>query len=285
MANDLDKLLAYLVVEEIGEHVFTGTSPERPSRVFGGQVLAQALDAAGRTVPPERLAHSMHAYFLRPGNPAKAIRYEVDLIRDGGSFTTRNVIAYQDDKAIFNTSISFQVEEPGLAHQSDMPDVPPPEGLETELERWTRLAAEYPGKLDAPPRLPIERKAIHPRDFINPTPRKPEYQYWLRALGDPGEDYRRHQILLAFMSDFGLLGTTLMPHPYSGWGDDVISASLDHAMWFHRRFRADEYLLYDLDSPRAAGARGFSRGSFFTREGELVASTAQECLIRLRNKD
>lgn len=285
MANDLDKLLAFLVVEEIGKDVFKGNSPKRPSRVFGGQVLAQALDAAARTVAPERLAHSMHAYFLRPGNPEKEIRYEVDLIRDGGSFTTRNVIAFQDDKAIFSTSISFHIEEPGLSHQSDMPKVPPPEELETERDRWARLAEEHPGKFDPPFIHPIERRAVRPRDYVNPQPREPEYQYWLRALGDPGEDYRRHQVLLAFMSDFGLLGTSLLPHPYGGWSGDVMSASLDHALWFHRRFRADEYLLYDLDSPRAAGARGFSRGSFFTRDGELVASSAQECLIRVRNED
>jgi acyl-CoA thioesterase-2 len=282
VANDLDKLLAFLVVEEIGEHVFKGNSPKRPSRVFGGQVLAQALDAAARTLAPDRFAHSMHAYFLRPGNPEKEIRYEVDLIRDGGSFTTRNVIAYQDDKAIFSTSISFHIEEPGLAHQSDMPDVPPPEGLETEFDRWTRLAEENPDKFDAPVIHPIERIAMEPRDFVNPEPREPVYHYWLRALGDPGDDYRRHQILLAFMSDFGLLGTSLLPHSYSGWSGDVMSASLDHALWFHRRFRVDDYLLYTMDSPAAAGARGFSRGSFYTREGELVASTAQECLIRVR---
>ncbi|NQX87772.1 MAG: acyl-CoA thioesterase II [Halioglobus sp.] len=280
--DDLGKLLAFLVVEEVGEHVFEGKSPKRPSRVFGGQVLAQALDAAARTVAPDRFAHSLHAYFLRPGNPAKTIRFEVDLIRDGGSFTTRNVIAYQDNKAIFSTSISFHIDEPGLTHQSDMPDVPPPEGLESEFDRWKKLAEEHPDEFDAPIVHPIERIAVEPRDFIRPEPRKPTYHYWLRALGNPGKDYRRHQILMAFMSDFGLLGTSLMPHSYSGWSDDIMSASLDHALWFHRRFRVDDYLLYTMDSPAAAGGRGFSRGSFYTRSGELVASAAQECLIRVR---
>ena len=282
MADDLDKLLGLLEVEQAGEHVFMGSSPQLPRRVFGGQVLAQALDAAARTVDPSRLAHSMHAYFIQSGDPAKKIRYEVDIIRDGGSFTTRNVFALQDNAAIFSASISFHVEETGLEHQPSMPAVAPPEGLETEFDRWTRLAKEYPGRFDAPTLHAIERRAVCPRDPVNPSPREPKYQFWLRALGNPGNDHRRHQILLAFMSDFGLLGTSLFPHPYSGISSAVTSASLDHAMWFHRPFRVDEYLLYSIDSPVAAGARGFSRGSFFTRAGELVASTAQECLIRLR---
>lgn len=282
MANDLEKLLRFLEVEQIGEHVFTGRSPKRPRRVFGGQVLAQALNAANRTVEQDRFAHSMHAYFVRPGNPEKEIRYEVDMIRDGGSFTTRNVIAFQDGKAIFSTSISFHIDEPGLAHQPDMPKVPPPEGLVSEFDRWVKLAEKYPDEFDAPLINPIERLAVKPRDFLKPDVREPEYQYWLRAMGNPGDDYRRHQILLAFMSDFGLLGTTLFPHPYSGMASDVMSASLDHALWFHRPFRVDEYLLYDIDSPIASGARGFARGGFYTRQGDLVASTAQEVLIRVR---
>ena len=282
MTDDLVNLLGFLEVEQAEECVFVGNSPQFPRRVFGGQVLAQALDAAARTVDPERSAHSMHAYFMRPGDPEKEIRYEVDLIRDGGSFTTRNVLALQENAAIFSTSISFHIEEPGLEHRTAMPEVAPPEELETEFDRWTRLAQEYPDRFDAPTLHAIERRTVCPRDLVNPSPREPRHHFWLRALGDPGNDYRRHQILLAFMSDFGLLGTSLFPHPYSGMSSAVISASLDHALWFHRPFRVDEYLLYALDSPVAAGARGFSRGSFFTREGELVASTAQECLIRLR---
>jgi acyl-CoA thioesterase-2 len=282
MTSDLDKLLAFLEVKQMGERVYTGNSPEQPRRIFGGQVLAQALDAAARTVEPDRFAHSMHAYFIRAGNPEKDIRYEVDFLRDGGSFTTRNVLALQDDAAIFSTSISFHGEEYGLEHQSAMPEVAPPEGLETEHDRWTRLAKEYPDRFDAPILHAIERRPVRPRDLVNPSPRKPENHFWLRALGNPGDDYRRHQILLAFMSDFGLLGTSFYPHPYSVMSEAVMSASLDHALWFHRPLRVDQYLLYHIESPVAARARGFSRGSFFTREGDLVASSAQECLMRLR---
>jgi len=222
----------------------------------------------------------MHAYFLRPGNPEKKIIYEVDPIRDGKSFTTRNVVALQDDVAIFNTSISFHMEEPGLSHHVDPPQVPPPEELQSDYDRRSKLAREYPDKIDAPVLHPIERRPVRPRDFLNPQPQEPQQQIWFRALGDLGDDQRRHQMVLAFMSDFGLLGTALLPHPYTGMNKDLQSASLDHALWFHHPFKADEYLLYCLDSPVAAGGRGFSRGSFYTREGLLVASTAQECLLR-----
>ena len=280
MASDLTKLLNFLVVEQIEQYEFSGNSPKRPSRIFGGQVLAQALNAAGRTVGSDRIAHSMHAYFLRPGNPEKQIIFKVDPIRDGKSFTTRNVVALQDDKAIFSTSISFQIEEPGLSHHVEMPDVPPPEALESDFDRWSKLAEEYPDKIDAPVLHPIERRPVRPRDFMDPQPEEPHQQIWFRALGNPGDDRRAHQTVLAFMSDFGLLGTTLLPHAYTGMNKDLQSASLDHALWFHRPFRADEYLLYCLDSPVSHGGRGFSRGSFYTRDGLLVASTAQECLIR-----
>jgi acyl-CoA thioesterase-2 len=280
VANALDKLLDILEVDRIDKYLFSGSSPKRPSRIFGGQVLAQALNAAIRTVDTSRLAHSMHAYFLRPGNPEKQIIYEVDPIRDGKSFTTRNVIAKQDGIAIFSSSISFHSEEPGLTHQFAMPGTPPPEELESDFERWSRLAQEHPDKIDAPVLLPIERRPVQTRDFLDPQPQEPLQQIWFRALGELGDDLCRHQTMLAFMSDFGLLGCALLPHPYTGMNKDLQSASLDHALWFHRPFRADEYLLYCLDSPAAAGARGFSRGSFYTREGILVASSAQESLLR-----
>jgi acyl-CoA thioesterase-2 len=280
--SDLEKLLKFLEVKQIDKYLFIGNSPKRPARVFGGQVLAQALNAAIRTVEPDRIAHSMHAYFLRPGNPKKQIVYEVDPIRDGRSFTTRRVVAKQDGVAIFNTSVSFQTAEPGLSHQSEPPNVPPPEELEPDFEYWKKLAKENPGKIEAPAVHPIERRPVQRRDYLNPKPQEPETQIWIRALGDLGDDICRHQTVLAFMSDFALLGTALLPHPYSGMSDKIQAASLDHAIWFHRPFRADDYLLYALDSPSAAGARGFSRGSFYTREGELVASTAQESLLRER---
>ena len=281
MASDLDKLLKFLEVEQIDKYLFIGSSPKRPSRVFGGQVLAQALNAAIRTVDDTaRLAHSMHAYFLRPGNPAKQIVYEVDPIRDGRSFTTRRVVAKQDGVAIFNTSVSFHIEEPGLSHQFDQPQVTPPEELESDYIYWTRTAQENPGKVDAPTVEPIERKPVRRRNYLAPEPQEPEQHIWFRALGDLGDDPCRHQTVLAYMSDFALLGAALLPHPYSGFSKNMKMASLDHALWFHRSFRSDDYLLYSMDSPSAAGARGFSRGSFYTRDGVLVASAAQESMLR-----
>jgi len=281
VASDLDKLLKFLEVEQIDKYLFIGSSPKRPSRVFGGQVLAQALNAAIRTVDDTaRLAHSMHAYFLRPGNPAKQIVYEVDPIRDGRSFTTRRVVAKQDGVAIFNTSVSFHIEEPGLSHQFDQPQVTPPEELESDFIYWTRTAQENPGKVDAPTVEPIERKPVRRRNYLAPEPQEPEQHIWFRALGDLGDDPCRHQTVLAYMSDFALLGAALLPHPYSGFSKNMKMASLDHALWFHRSFRSDDYLLYSMDSPSAAGARGFSRGSFYTRDGVLVASAAQESMLR-----
>lgn len=282
MTSDIDKLVERLEVKQIDKYLFSGRSSKRPSRVFGGQVLAQALNAATRTVDETRLTHSLHAYFLRPGNPSKQIIYEVDPIRDGKSFTTRNVIAKQDGIAIFSSSISFHIDEPGLSHQIDMVQVPPPQDIESDFERWTRMAEENPDKIDPPVSNPIERKAIQPRDYLNPQPQEPQQQIWFRALGNLGDDLSRHQTLLAFMSDFGLLGTALLPHPHTGMDKALQSASLDHALWFHQPFRADEHLLYCLDSPVSGKGRGFSRGSFYTRDGVLVASTAQESLLRLR---
>ena len=280
MNNDLDKLLKFLEVERIDKYLFIGNSPKRPSRVFGGQVLAQALNAAIRTVDDERSAHSLHGYFLRPGNPAKQIVYEVDPIRDGRSFTTRRVVAKQDGVAIFNTSVSFHREEQGLSHQFDPPQVPEPEQLETDWDYLTRLAREHPEQIEAPKVQPIERRPVARRNRLDPQPQEPEQHIWFRALGDLGEDNLRHQTVLAYMSDFALLGAALLPHPYTGRSENMQMASLDHGLWFHRPFRTDDYLLYSMDSPSAAGGRGFSRGSFFTREGLLVASTVQESLLR-----
>ena len=280
MADDLNKLLNFLEVEQIDKYLFIGQSPKRPSRVFGGQVLAQALNSAIRTVEEDRIAHSMHAYFLRPGNPKKQIVYEVDPIRDGRSFTTRRVVAKQDGRAIFNTSISFQTEEQGFSHQIDMPDITPPEQLQSDHDFWCDMAVKHPDKFEAPTVQPIERMVVERRDYLDPQPTKPEQHAWFKALGDLGDDRTRHQTVLAYMSDFALLGTALCPHPYTGHSSNMQMASLDHALWFHRDFRADEYLLYSMDSPSAAGNRGFSRGSFYNREGVLIASTAQESLLR-----
>ena len=284
MSDDLQKLLKFLEVERVDKYLFIGKSPKRPRRVFGGQVLAQALNSAIRTVGEERSPHSMHAYFLRPGNPEKQIVYEVDPIRDGGTFTTRRVVAKQDGIAIFNTSVSFQTEEEGLEHQFEPVDATPPEELETDFDYWQQLAKDHPGKIEAPSTHPIERRPVNRRDFLNPDQREPHQQLWVRALGDLSDDPRLHLTVLAYISDFGLLGSALLPHPYVGMSDALQSASLDHAIWFHRAFRADEYLLYQMDSPTAGGGRGFARGSFWTRDGRLVASTAQEALIRVRKQ-
>ena len=282
MPTNLEKLLQYLEVDAIDKYLFIGKSPKRPARIFGGQVLAQSLNAAIRTVPHDRVAHSLHGYFLRPGDPLKQIVYEVDPIRDGRSFTTRRVVAKQDGCAIFNTAVSFQIPEEGLSHQSTMPDVPPPEALESEQKELAKLAKQYPDRIQTWNFGPIERRRVLARDRINPQPQEPVQHIWFKVRGDVGADPRRHQTLLAYISDFGLLGTALYPHPYAPHSRRIQEASLDHALWFHRPFRVDDYLLYSLDSPNSAAGRGFSRGSFYSRDGVLVASSAQEALLRLR---
>ena len=282
MSIQLEKLLGYLEVEPVDKYLFIGKSPKRPARIFGGQVLAQSLSSAFSTVDSDRIAHSMHGYFLRPGEPAKQSVYEVDPIRDGRSFTTRRVVAKQDGRAIFNTAVSFQVAEEGLSHQCSMPDVPQPEELESEQEQLAELAKTNPELAQMAMLGPIERRRVNPRDRINPQPQEAIEHMWFKVESEIGGDYRRHQMLLAYISDFGLLGTALYPHPYSPQSKEIQAASLDHALWFHRPFRLDDYLLYSLDSPNLESSRGFSRGSFYTRDGVLVASSAQESLLRLR---
>lgn len=280
MNIDLSALLANLRVERVDKYLFIGRSPRKPERVFGGQVLGQALNSAIRTVSDERIAHSLHAYFLRPGNPQKQIVYEVDPIRDGRSFTTRRVVAKQEGIAIFNASISFQVFEEGLEHQIAMPEVPSPETLESDVDYFTRLAEQRPDMFRTPRMNAIDRRPVNRRDYLDPQPTDPVQHIWFRAVGELGDDPCVHQTLLAFMSDFALLGAALLPHPYTGHSKDLQLASLDHGLWFHRPFRADEYLLYSLDGPSAGAGRGFSRGQFFSRDGRLVASTVQESLLR-----
>jgi acyl-CoA thioesterase-2 len=280
MSELLEQLVSYLATERIDKYLFIGKSPPKPSRVFGGQVLAQALSAASRTVDPERVAHSMHGYFLRPGDPARQIVYEVDPIRDGGSFTTRRVVAKQDGMAIFNTSISFHIEEPGLEHQFELPDVPPPEDVESEFAFWERMEREQPGQIEKPLLRLIDRRPVVRRNPFKPEQLAPLQSVWMRIDGTLTADTLHHQALLAFMSDVNLLGAALLPHPVNFRTPGYQFASLDHAMWFHRRFRADDWLLYHQDSPTAGGARGFSRGTFYTREGRLVASAVQESLQR-----
>jgi len=284
MLRVLEDLIALLDLEQIEVNLFRGRSPQDGwQRVFGGQVLGQALVAAGRTVEA-RAAHSLHAYFLRPGDPLVPILYNVDRIRDGSSFTTRRVVAIQHGKAIFNLAASFQVDEPGLEHQIEMPDVPGPEGLLNEVQLRQRHVGRIPEKFHATflRDRPIEVRPIDPVDEFAPEKRPPFQNVWFRAVDTLPDDRALHQCVLAYASDLTLLDTSNLPHGVSWWSEKFQTASLDHAMWFHRPFRADEWLLYAQDSPRAAGARGFNRGSVFTRAGELVASVTQEGLIRLR---
>ena len=288
MTEVVEELVGLLDLEEIERNHYRGQSPDDSwQRVYGGQVLGQALVAASRTVEDEeRAAHSLHAYFLRPGDPKVPLLYVVDRIRDGRSFTTRRVIAIQHGRPIFSMSISFQVHERGLEHQFEMPDVPDPETLEPENElrrRWGEAAGLDPGMLARFTRnRPIEVREIDPQNPFTPEKRAPHQTSWMRVSGRLPDDPRLHQCALAYLSDWSLLDTCTWPHGVSFMQENFQTASLDHAMWFHRPFRADEWLLYVQDSPAAAGARGFNRGLIHDREGRLVASVAQEGLIRLR---
>jgi acyl-CoA thioesterase-2 len=279
-------MLDLLDLEDIEVNLFRGGSPkERRQRVFGGQVLGQALIAAGRTVEDEdRSCHSFHAYFLRPGDPKVPIVYEVDRIRDGRSFTTRRVVAVQHGRAIFSMAASFQVAEDGLEHQFDMPDVPPPENLENQHERRLRVAHRLPEeRRDWFLReRPIEVRPVEPHDLLEPAPQPPHENVWIRTTGPLPDDPRLQQCVLAYASDMTLLETCTLPHGISWLTASMQVASLDHAMWFHRPFRADEWMLYAQDSPSSSAGRGFNRGSIFDREGRLVASVVQEGLIRRR---
>lgn len=281
----INDLIALLDLEEIEKNHYRATSPsEGWQRVYGGQVLGQALVAASRTVPDDRRAHSLHGYFLRPGDTTIPILYKVDRIRDGRSFTTRRVVAIQHGRPIFNMSISFQVAEEGFDHQFDMPEAPPPESLPDERE----LRAEWAKRLPAEQAAgftrdrPIDVRPIDPVDIFAPDKRPPRQMCWMKSRDPLPDDARLHQCVLAYLSDWSLLDTATLPHGVSFLQDDMQVASLDHAMWFHRPFRADEWLLYVQDSPSASGARGLNRGLVYRRDGVLVASAAQEGLIRKR---
>ena len=282
----VDKLVDLLDLETLELNLFRGPTTDEPwSRVYGGQVLGQALVAASRTVDEQRPAHSLHAYFIRPGDPAVPILYTVERDRDGQSFTTRRVVAIQHGRPIFNMAVSFQVDEAGLEHQADMPDVPGPEGLLSERELRLRDADRIPEKHRAHwlRDRPIEIRPIEPRDMFDPGKGAPAHNVWFRIAGPIGEGRALHQCMLAYASDMTLLDTCLLPHGVSWLNPKLQSASLDHAIWFHEPFRADEWLLYVQDSPKAAGGRGLNRGSIYTQAGRLVASVAQEGLIRVRD--
>lgn len=282
----VDKLVDLLDLEQLEVNLFRGARTDEPwRRVYGGQVIGQALVAASRTVDEQRPAHSLHAYFMRPGDPALPILYTVERDRDGQSFTTRRVVAIQHGRPIFNMAVSFQVEEPGLEHQFEMPAVPGPEGLLSERELRVRDGDRIPEKYRAHwlRERPIEIRPIEPRDMFDPRKGAPAQNVWFRVAGPIGEGRALHQCMLAYASDMTLLDTCLLPHDVSWLNPKLQSASLDHAIWFHEPFRADEWMLYVQDSPKAAGARGLNRGSIYTQDGRLVASVAQEGLIRLRD--
>ena len=280
----LARLLALLDLEGIEENIFRGLSPPEPvQRVFGGQVLAQALVAASRTVDAARLCHSLHAYFLRPGDPKVPILYQVDRSRDGAGFTARRVVAIQHGVQIFTLAASFQKDEPGFEHQAQMPVVPDPESLEDDREALLRADLSPAARAWVERDRPFETRSVLGRGPSGPSGDRPVRaaidHIWLRTRGPLPADGALQRALLAFVSDMSLLDTALLPHGKSIFSD-VKVASLDHAMWFHRPFRTDDWLLYVQDSPSASGARGFNRGAIYTREGVLVASVAQEGLIR-----
>ena len=277
MQTALDNVVALLDLEPIEVNIFRGRSPDDDrQRIFGGQVAGQALVAAARTV--ERGAvHSLHAYFLHSGDPKAPVLYDVDRIRDGRSFTTRRVVAIQHGRAIFQLAASFHISEEGYQHLEPMPEVPDPESLPS---RNRRIAAEDPARVrpDRVQALDIRYVTTSPLDRSGPEP--PNQRVWMRANGTLGDDPVLHACLLTYASDLTLLDSTLAPHGTSAADPSIMLASLDHAMWFHGPFRADEWLLYDQHTPAASGARGLATGRVFTREGRLVVSVVQEGLIR-----
>jgi acyl-CoA thioesterase II len=287
MSRVLAELVKLLGLEKIEENLFRGQSQDLGwGTVFGGQVLGQALSAAVQTVPADRLPHSLHAYFLRPGDVRHPIVYEVDRIRDGTSFTTRRVVAVQHGRPIFNLAASFQIDEPGFTHQDEMPEAPPPETLPTEIERLASLTARLPApaRERAEAERPFEMRSADPiDDLFSPAPRPARRLLWMRTVKPLPDDAALHRYLLAYCSDFSFVTTSLVPHGATWLTPGMQVASIDHVMWFHQPFRCDQWLLHVMESPAASGARGLVRGRIFTQDGRLVASTGQEGLIRQRN--
>jgi acyl-CoA thioesterase-2 len=285
MDQRLADLLQLLELEQLELNLFRGESRDIGSpQVFGGQVLGQALSAAAATVEG-RMAHSLHAYFLRRGDCNAPIVYEVDRSLDGRHFSNRRVVAIQHGKQIFNMTASFQVAESGFDHQIPMPQVPAPEALADSAagpppEVLARLPERVRRFFEQP--RPFEFRTVQPIDYLRPRRAAPAREIWFRTVGAVGDDEMLHRRLLAYVSDFFLLDTATLPHGTSILSGAVVMASIDHAMWFHRPLRVDDWLLYAMDSPSASGARGFARASVFARDGRLVASTAQEGLVRMR---
>jgi len=285
MSDPVSNLLRLMDLERLEVDLFRGQSPENETnqRVFGGQVIAQSLVAAYRTVDTEtRTLHSMHAYFIRPGDPSIPIIYEVDRSRDGGSFTTRRVVAIQHGKQIFNLAASFHKQEEGWHHQHDMPDVPKPEELENRIEHRQRIVDRIPERYrkDWLRARAVEIREVDPLDPVTPEKTNDVQHLWFRVARPIDEQPWLHHCLMAYASDMALLGTGNRRHGVSWMSGELMSASLDHAMWFHAPIKFDDWHLYTMDSPYAGGARSFNRGSVFTRDGQLVASVAQEGLMR-----
>ena len=284
MSSAVQTLLSILDLEKLEENLFRGQSPDSGwQRVFGGQVIGQALVAATRTVEG-RAPHSLHGYFMLPGDPRIPIIYDVERIRDGRSFTTRRVNAIQHGQPIFTLSASFQVAEAGLSHEITMPNVPDPDDLPNEQDIRARVMPLMPDPVRSyfERERPIELRPVEFKRYMSREPLEPRFNVWIRATGPLPDDPAIHQAVLAYASDMTLLDSTLVAHGRTVFEREIQAASLDHALWFHRPFKADEWLLYAQESPFTGGARGFARGSIFTRDGQLVASVAQEGLIRHR---
>lgn len=288
MTAAMRELLDILDLEMLEHNLFRGRSPQVGwQRVFGGQVISQALISAQRTVAPDRHVHSLHCYFMLAGDPSVPIVYQVDRLRDGGSFTTRRVTAIQHGNAIFSLECSFQVDEQGLEHQMPMPlDVPPPESLKTQFELIEESGHEMPENIRRfwARERPLEIKPVQVEHYVTRNRLEPKQQLWVRMTGDVPDDRRLQAAILAYLSDMTLLDTSTFAHGRSGFDRDIQMASLDHAMWFHRGHALDDWLLYTQDSPTTIGSRGFSRGFLYARDGRLIASTAQEGLVRVRTK-
>lgn len=288
MNTAIDSLLHILDLEQLEHNLFRGRSIHvELKRIYGGQVIAQALKAAMGTVEEDRSIHSLHSYFLRPGDPTVPVIYDVERIRDGGSFTTRRVVAIQHGRPIFSMSASFQIREESFDHQFEMPKVAMPEDLPSEEELKTKYMAHAPSHIRRywERERPVEIRPVDLSIFMSREKSEPQQYAWIKTFTKLPDDQKTHDCVLAFSSDLILLQTAMLPHATSVFSKDVQAASLDHSIWFHREFRADEWLLYSVDSPSASGARGFSRGSFYNRKGQLVASTAQEGLIRRVSKE
>jgi acyl-CoA thioesterase II len=283
--DPLEQLLATLDVQQLQEDLFRGSSPAGGwGRVYGGQVLAQALVAASRTVDPARAFHSLHVYFLVGGTPTKPIDYDVERLRDGGSFSTRRVTALQDGAPIFSMIGSFHAPEAGFAHSTMMHDVPPPEALLPVDEVFAKPDARVPDNMRAyyAQARPIEVRLVETQRYFGSTDKRPVQHFWIKPRGKLPADQVIHNAILAFASDFAMIDTALIPHGRIMFDAGLQLASLDHALWIHAPFRADDWLLYALESPTASHGRGFARGAFYTRAGVLVASVTQEGLIRER---